>query len=98
MRSLVMLAFLVVPLVAAADVVPSRPLPQARPGQPPAQRLGFVEDDYARALAEAKKRHLPLFVDAWAPWCHTCRFMRAYVFNDPSLGKQISRYVFLSID
>ncbi len=28
----------------------------------------FIEDDFPRALAEAKARDLPLFVDAWAPW------------------------------
>ncbi len=30
--------------------------------------LPFIEDDYARALAEAKQRNVPLFVEAWAPW------------------------------
>ncbi len=30
--------------------------------------LPFIEDDWPRALAEAKARHLPIFVDSWAPW------------------------------
>jgi hypothetical protein len=30
--------------------------------------LPFVEDDYGRALAEARARKLPLFVESWAPW------------------------------
>lgn len=30
--------------------------------------LPFIEDDYARALAAAKSRHVPIFVEAWAPW------------------------------
>ncbi len=30
--------------------------------------LPFIEDDYARALAEAKTKGVPLFVDTWAPW------------------------------
>jgi hypothetical protein len=30
--------------------------------------LTFVEDDYPRAVADAKARKVPLFVDAWAPW------------------------------
>ena len=30
--------------------------------------LPFIEDDYAAALAEAKERGVPLFVDTWAPW------------------------------
>ncbi len=31
-------------------------------------RLPFIADDYARARAEARARHVPLFVDVWAPW------------------------------
>jgi hypothetical protein len=30
--------------------------------------LPFVNDDYRAALKAAKQRHLPLFVDVWAPW------------------------------
>jgi hypothetical protein len=36
----------------------------------PAQKtaLPFIEDDYGKALAEAKSKKLPLFIEAWAPW------------------------------
>ena len=30
--------------------------------------LPFIEDDYDRALAEARAQNLPLFTEAWAPW------------------------------
>ena len=30
--------------------------------------LPFITDDYARALAEARARQVPLFVESWAPW------------------------------
>jgi hypothetical protein len=30
--------------------------------------LPFIDDDYERALSEAKAKGLPLFVDTWAPW------------------------------
>jgi len=30
--------------------------------------LPFIENDYGKAVARAKTKHLPLFVDAWAPW------------------------------
>jgi len=30
--------------------------------------LPFIENDYAKAVAQAKAKHLPIFVDAWAPW------------------------------
>ena len=28
----------------------------------------FVEDDFGRALALAKERKLPVFIEGWAPW------------------------------
>jgi len=28
----------------------------------------FIEDDYTRAVALAKERHLPVFIEGWAPW------------------------------
>ena len=31
-------------------------------------KVSFVEDDYAKAVAQAKKKNVPIFVEAWAPW------------------------------
>lgn len=58
----------------------------------------FLEDDYPRALEAARERNVPLFVDAWAPWCHTCLSMQENVFTDPKLLPMASRFVFLSLD
>ena len=30
--------------------------------------LPFIENDYSKAVARAKINHVPLFVEAWAPW------------------------------
>ncbi|WP_044197396.1 thioredoxin family protein [Hyalangium minutum] len=60
--------------------------------------LPFIEDDYDRALTEAKAKGLPLFADIWAPWCHTCRSMRAYVFTDKALARHAGRFVWLEIN
>ena len=30
--------------------------------------LPFIENDYPKALAEARAQKLPLFIEAWAPW------------------------------
>ena len=30
--------------------------------------LPFIEDDYTRAVARAKAKNVPIFVEAWAPW------------------------------
>ena len=32
------------------------------------RRLPFINDNYERAVTQAKQRKLPLFVDVWAPW------------------------------
>jgi tetratricopeptide (TPR) repeat protein len=58
----------------------------------------IIEDDWQRASALASARKLPLFVDVWAPWCHTCRFMRATVLKDPAFMQTMGRFVWLSID
>lgn len=60
--------------------------------------LQFIEDDYAAALTQARERGVPLFIDAWAPWCHSCVFMREHVLNQPELAVHAKRFVFLAID
>lgn len=60
--------------------------------------LPFVHDDYAAALATAKQTGKPLFVDAWAPWCHSCLSLRSYVLTDPRLAPLADAYVWLSVD
>jgi thioredoxin-like negative regulator of GroEL len=60
--------------------------------------LPFIENDLSRAMTEARSRKLPVVVDVWAPWCHTCRFMRATVLEDNALKKQARRFVWLAIN
>lgn len=60
--------------------------------------ISFIEDDYPAAQQLAKQRNVPLFVDAWAPWCHSCVFLREHVMKSPRLQHHEKRYVFLSID
>jgi tetratricopeptide (TPR) repeat protein/thiol-disulfide isomerase/thioredoxin len=58
----------------------------------------WIEDDYPRALAEAKKSHKAVFVDAWATFCHTCQHMREVVLDDPRLRSIDKEVVWLSIE
>ena len=30
--------------------------------------LPFITDDFAKAVAEARARKVPLFIESWAPW------------------------------
>ena len=38
------------------------------PDRAPRPAVPFIADDYPRALAEARAKKLPIFVEAWAPW------------------------------
>jgi tetratricopeptide (TPR) repeat protein len=85
------------PTTSAASAAPDTAAPTAAATAPPAT-LPFIEDDYPRALAEARAKHRPLFVDTWATWCHACISMRAYVFPDPQLRALASDFVWAAID
>lgn len=54
------------PARAAAGA--SRPARSVSIASGPRMALPFIRDDYTRALAEARARKLPLFIEAWAPW------------------------------
>jgi len=49
-------------LSSGAPALPAKTAPA------PAGRLPFIEDDYARAIRDARARGVPVFVEAWAPW------------------------------
>ncbi|MEO8841589.1 MAG: thioredoxin family protein [Kofleriaceae bacterium] len=60
--------------------------------------LAWISDDYPGAVACAKQQHVPLVLDLWAPWCHTCLSMQTTVFLDPSFGADNTRFVFAKLD
>lgn len=74
-----------------------KPPPEAAPKHA-VGALAFHEDHYEQALAEARRRDVPLFVDAWAPWCHTCLSLRSYVLAAPAMAPLADRFVWLSLD
>ncbi len=56
---------LFVVLMGCAGITRAQQKPAAATPKP---AVPFVENDYTRALADAHKRNVPLFVDLWAPW------------------------------
>jgi hypothetical protein len=54
--------------LTALACAPVPPAVETVQGAAASLALSFVEDDYARALAEARSKGVPLFVEAWAPW------------------------------
>src|SRR5690349_5526116 len=60
--------------------------------------LAWIADDYPSALACARAKNVPIVIDLWAPWCHTCLSMQSTVFQDPSFAKDHDKFVFLALD
>lgn len=95
----VTLAAITLALAAACSSPPAAtPVSVPTAASAPHEALPFIHDDFPKALAEAKKLGKPLFVDAWAPWCHSCLSLRAHVLTDPTLGPLASSFVWLSVD
>jgi thioredoxin-like negative regulator of GroEL len=91
-------ALIVAALVACKSTKPaadkSDPCAKAKPeGQ-----MAWIQDDYPAALACAKQRKLPLVIDLWAPWCHTCLSMQTTVFTDPSFAAERDKFVWAALD
>ena len=51
----------------SASILPAA-VPANKPAAAKKPALPFIEDDYPRALAEARSKKVPIFVEAWAPW------------------------------
>ncbi len=104
MLRLALLTCLACPLVAckggATSGKEAPPAPAADPciKAKPEGPLAWIADDYGAALACAKQKKVPLVIDLWAPWCHTCLSMQSTVFQDPSFAKDKDKFVFLALD
>lgn len=60
--------------------------------------IAWIEDDYGSALACAREKKVPLVLDLWAPWCHTCLSMQTTVFTDPAFAADAATFVFAALD
>lgn len=55
-------------------------------GKDKGQGIQFIEADWNKALAEAKKQNKLIFLDAYASWCGPCKSLKKYTFTDKEAG------------
>ena len=58
----------------------------------------WIDDDVPAARKLALAEDKLLFVDVWAPWCHTCLAMKTGALLDPALRRFQSKFVFVALD
>ena len=86
------------PPAAGSAVAPAGSGVDACAAAKPEGPIAWIRDDYAAALACARQHKVPLVLDLWAPWCHTCLSMQTTVLVDPSFAADEKRFVFASLD
>ena len=55
-------------ILLAGVLAAAVPLHAASSPASPKFALPFIEDDYARAVKDARAKNVPIFVENWAPW------------------------------
>ncbi len=51
------------------------------------QGIQFIEDNWNKALEQAKKENKLIFLDAYASWCGPCKLLKKKTFPDKEAGE-----------
>ena len=54
--------------------------------------IQFVEANWAKAIAEAKKQKKMIFIDAYTSWCGPCRMLKQNTFTDKAAGDYFNKH------
>jgi len=61
-------------------------------------QFSWIADDWTQAKEQASKLGVPVLIDMWAIWCHSCLSMKHVVLTDPRLKVYKERFVWLEVD
>lgn len=54
--------------------------------------IKFIEANWSKALAEAKKQNKLIFLDAYTTWCGPCRMLKNNTFPDKAAGEFFNKH------
>ena len=54
--------------------------------------IQFIEADWAKAVAEARKQKKMIFIDAYTSWCGPCRMLKQNTFTDKAAGDFFNKH------
>jgi len=61
--------------------------------------IRFIEQDWSKALAQAKAEKKLVFLDIYATWCGPCKMLKKNTFTDEAVGKFFNEnFVNVSVD
>lgn len=61
--------------------------------------IDFIDNDYKKALRQAKKEGKIIFVDVYASWCRSCKNLASITFAEESVSDKFnSEFINLKID
>jgi thioredoxin-related protein len=61
--------------------------------------IKFVEANWTKAIAEAKKQKKMIFIDAYTSWCGPCRMLKQNTFTDKAAGEFFNKnFINIALD
>lgn len=54
--------------------------------------IQFIEANWAKAVAEARKQKKLIFIDAYTSWCGPCRMLKQNTFTDKAAGEYFNTH------
>jgi thioredoxin 1 len=54
--------------------------------------IRFIEENWSKAVAEAKKQKKLIFIDAYTSWCGPCRMLKQKTFTDKAAGEYFNKH------
>jgi len=61
--------------------------------------ISFIEQDWSKALQQAKENKKLVFLDIYATWCGPCKMLKRNTFTDEAAGKFFNdNFINVSVD